>query len=62
MRQHDPLWAANVAYEAAKADPSTAPAEVERLRHLWEILAKHWPYSRTVEEAERAEAKLKVKN
>ena len=61
--QHDALWAASVAYERAKADPATTPAELEALESAWRILTAHWPYSRdleTAQEADKQTGKLNV--
>ncbi len=54
-QQHDALWAASVAYEAAKADPTTTPEDLAALEAAWKILMAHWPHAQTVEAAEAAD-------
>lgn len=56
--QKDELRKLNEALEAAKRDPAVKPEVVATLEAAVRILAKHWPYSRTIEAALEAEDKI----
>ncbi len=57
-QQKDALHDAIQALEEAKRDPTTPPARLQVLDEVARILAKHWPYAKSLEAAQEADSKL----